>query len=201
MLEDQVLVDEVIRMIREQKVNADFAFHTVAERYVTALVAANDEYLRERANDMRDLIAGAGQSARGQGRIRPAPPRRTLHSGQSRSEPVHHSATGQKIRAGVRHRHRRQDFAHGHHGAVAGHSGGGRPANRQRGTGKRRLRVAGRLQRHDHRQSHRPDAVRIRPVGQNQGVAGRKTPGNPATTRRHPRWQIHPPLREHRGPA
>jgi phosphotransferase system enzyme I (PtsI) len=57
MLEDQVLVDEVIRMIRDQKVNADFAFHSVAERYVTALVAANDEYLRERANDMRDLLS------------------------------------------------------------------------------------------------------------------------------------------------
>jgi phosphotransferase system enzyme I (PtsI) len=57
MLEDQVLVDEVIRMIRDQKVNADFAFHTVAERYVTALVSADDEYLRERANDMRDLSA------------------------------------------------------------------------------------------------------------------------------------------------
>ncbi len=57
MLEDRVLVDEVIRMVREQKVNADFAFHTVAERYVTALVSANDEYLRERANDMRDLTA------------------------------------------------------------------------------------------------------------------------------------------------
>ena len=57
MLEDRVLVDEVIRMIRDQKVNADFAFHTVAERYVTALVSANDEYLRERANDMRDLTA------------------------------------------------------------------------------------------------------------------------------------------------
>ena len=57
MLEDQVLVDEVIRMIRDQKVNADYAFHTVAERYVTALVAVDDEYLRERASDMRDLTA------------------------------------------------------------------------------------------------------------------------------------------------
>ncbi len=57
MLEDQVLVDEVIRMVRDQKVNADYAFHTVAERYVTALVAADDEYLRERASDMRDLTA------------------------------------------------------------------------------------------------------------------------------------------------
>ena len=57
MLEDRVLVDEVIKLVREQKVNADFAFHTVAERYVTALLSANDEYLRERANDMRDLTA------------------------------------------------------------------------------------------------------------------------------------------------
>jgi len=57
MLEDRVLVDEVIRMIRDQKVNADFAFHTVADRYVGALVSADDEYLRERANDMRDLTA------------------------------------------------------------------------------------------------------------------------------------------------
>jgi phosphotransferase system enzyme I (PtsI) len=57
MLEDRVLVDEVVKMVRDQKVNADFAFHTVAERYVTALVSANDEYLRERANDMRDLTA------------------------------------------------------------------------------------------------------------------------------------------------
>jgi phosphotransferase system enzyme I (PtsI) len=57
MLEDQVLVDEVIRSIQDQKVNAEYAFHTVGERYVTALVAANDEYLRERASDMRDLTS------------------------------------------------------------------------------------------------------------------------------------------------
>ena len=57
MLEDQVLVDEVIRLIRGQKVNADYAFHTVAERYTEALAGANDEYLRERTSDLRDLTA------------------------------------------------------------------------------------------------------------------------------------------------
>jgi len=46
MLEDQVLVGEVIRMIRDQNVNADFAFYTVAERYVAALFASDAEYLR-----------------------------------------------------------------------------------------------------------------------------------------------------------
>jgi phosphoenolpyruvate-protein phosphotransferase (PTS system enzyme I) len=57
MLEDQALVDEVLRFIRDQKVNAEYAFHSVAERYTGALVAANDEYLRERASDMRDLTS------------------------------------------------------------------------------------------------------------------------------------------------
>ena len=57
MLEDHALVGEVIRLIKEDKVNAEYAFHTVAERYAEALLAANDEYLRERATDMRDLTS------------------------------------------------------------------------------------------------------------------------------------------------
>ena len=55
MLEDRVVIDEVIRLIREQKANADFAFHSVSQRYMTAMEQAEDEYLRERAADMRDL--------------------------------------------------------------------------------------------------------------------------------------------------
>ena len=57
MLEDQMLVDEVIRTIREQKVNAESAFHTVSERYAVALAGVDDEYLRERAADMRDMTS------------------------------------------------------------------------------------------------------------------------------------------------
>jgi phosphoenolpyruvate-protein phosphotransferase (PTS system enzyme I) len=57
MLEDRMLVDEVIRSIREQKVNAEHAFHAVSERYAAALAAVDDDYLRERADDMRDLTA------------------------------------------------------------------------------------------------------------------------------------------------
>lgn len=56
MLEDRALIDEVIRLVREQKVNAEFAFHGVAERYVAAMEGVDDEYLRERAADMKDLI-------------------------------------------------------------------------------------------------------------------------------------------------
>jgi len=55
MLEDRVLVEEVIKLIRGQKLNAEYAFHTVAERYIAALSDVDDDYLRERAADMRDL--------------------------------------------------------------------------------------------------------------------------------------------------
>ncbi len=55
MLEDRVVIDEVFRMIREQKVNAEFAFHTVSDRYIAAMEQVEDDYLRERAADMKDL--------------------------------------------------------------------------------------------------------------------------------------------------
>jgi phosphotransferase system enzyme I (PtsI) len=54
-LEDRTLLDEVVRLIREDKVNAEYAFHVVAERYATTLAAIEDDYLRERATDMRDV--------------------------------------------------------------------------------------------------------------------------------------------------
>jgi phosphoenolpyruvate-protein phosphotransferase (PTS system enzyme I) len=56
-LEDRTLLDEVIRIIHEQKVNAEHAFHSVAERYAATLSAIEDEYLRERAADMRDVTS------------------------------------------------------------------------------------------------------------------------------------------------
>ena len=57
MLEDRMLIEEVMRLIREKKTNADFAFHSVSDRYVAALEEVDDDYLRERAADMRDLAS------------------------------------------------------------------------------------------------------------------------------------------------
>src|SRR6516225_4438430 len=56
-LEDRTLLDEVIRNVQEKKVNAEYAFHVVAEKYATTLAAIEDDYLRERATDMRDVTA------------------------------------------------------------------------------------------------------------------------------------------------
>jgi len=54
-LDDPTLIDEVTRVIHQQKVNAEHAFQQVAEKYASTLSTMNDEYLRERAADMRDV--------------------------------------------------------------------------------------------------------------------------------------------------
>ncbi len=56
-LEDRTLLDEVIRNINEKKINAEYAFHVVAEKYASTLAAIEDEYLRERSADMRDVTS------------------------------------------------------------------------------------------------------------------------------------------------
>lgn len=54
-LEDPALIDEAVRVIQTERVNAEHAFQTVAERYAGALAQVDDEYLRERVSDMRDV--------------------------------------------------------------------------------------------------------------------------------------------------
>jgi phosphoenolpyruvate-protein phosphotransferase (PTS system enzyme I) len=54
-LEDPVFLSEVSRTISEQKVSAEYAFQQVAERYIDSLGRIDDEYLRERGADMRDV--------------------------------------------------------------------------------------------------------------------------------------------------
>ncbi len=54
-LEDPSVLDEVVRLIQHDKINAEFAFHQVTDRFIAALAKVEDEYLRERATDMRDV--------------------------------------------------------------------------------------------------------------------------------------------------
>ncbi|MBM3835893.1 MAG: phosphoenolpyruvate--protein phosphotransferase [Verrucomicrobia bacterium] len=56
-LEDRTLIDEVTRLMHEQKLNVEQAFYQVAEKYAATLSTIDDEYLRERASDMRDVTA------------------------------------------------------------------------------------------------------------------------------------------------
>jgi phosphotransferase system enzyme I (PtsI) len=56
-LEDPTLIEEVSRSIFQEKVSAEYAFQQVADKYAKTLSAIDDEYLRERAADMRDVTA------------------------------------------------------------------------------------------------------------------------------------------------
>ncbi|MDQ6631294.1 MAG: phosphoenolpyruvate--protein phosphotransferase [Verrucomicrobiota bacterium] len=56
-LEDPVLIEEVTRLMQEKKVNVEFAFHQFAEKYAATLSKIDDEYLRERVCDLRDVAA------------------------------------------------------------------------------------------------------------------------------------------------
>jgi phosphoenolpyruvate-protein phosphotransferase (PTS system enzyme I) len=55
MLEDPSLLDEVFRLIQEEKCNAERAVHQASEKYAAALEASGDDYLRERSADLRDV--------------------------------------------------------------------------------------------------------------------------------------------------
>ena len=56
-LEDPILLEEVSRLVFSQKCNVEWAFHQFAEKYAAILAANEDEYLRERAADLRDVTA------------------------------------------------------------------------------------------------------------------------------------------------
>jgi phosphoenolpyruvate-protein phosphotransferase (PTS system enzyme I) len=56
-LEDPALIEEVSRIILQEKVGAEYAFQLVANKYAKTLSTIDDEYLRERAADMRDVTA------------------------------------------------------------------------------------------------------------------------------------------------
>ena len=56
-LEDPTLIESVTNLIQQKRINAEAAFHQFAEKYTATLAAIDDDYLRERAADMRDVTA------------------------------------------------------------------------------------------------------------------------------------------------
>jgi phosphotransferase system enzyme I (PtsI) len=54
-LEDRSLIEDVITTIKEKRVNAESAFSTVVQKYFHAFSQVDDEYLKERVADIRDI--------------------------------------------------------------------------------------------------------------------------------------------------
>lgn len=54
-LEDQALISETLREFQQTGQNIEWCFNAVAQRYVQAFAQIDDEYLRERASDIKDV--------------------------------------------------------------------------------------------------------------------------------------------------
>ncbi|KDM93012.1 phosphoenolpyruvate-protein phosphotransferase PtsI [Photobacterium galatheae] len=55
LLEDEELEEEIIAFIKENKATAAYAIHAVIEEQAMTLESLDDEYLKERATDIRDI--------------------------------------------------------------------------------------------------------------------------------------------------
>ena len=56
MLEDDTFIAEVESRIKDEKINAEFALHETSNVYIEMFQKIEDEYLRERAEDIRDVM-------------------------------------------------------------------------------------------------------------------------------------------------
>jgi phosphotransferase system enzyme I (PtsI) len=65
-LEDQALIGETIRAFEKTGSNIETCFNQVASRYIKAFDEIDDEYLRERAGDLRDVAQRVLQNLLGQ---------------------------------------------------------------------------------------------------------------------------------------
>ena len=65
-LEDQALIGETIRDFESTESNIETCFNRISQRYIKAFSEIDDEYLRERAGDLRDVTQRVLQNLLGQ---------------------------------------------------------------------------------------------------------------------------------------
>jgi phosphoenolpyruvate-protein phosphotransferase (PTS system enzyme I) len=66
-LEDEALIGETVREFESSGANVETCFNRVSQRYIKAFDEINDEYLRERAGDLRDVAQRVLQNLLGTG--------------------------------------------------------------------------------------------------------------------------------------
>ncbi|MGF1449553.1 MAG: phosphoenolpyruvate--protein phosphotransferase [Opitutales bacterium] len=64
-LEDRALIEETIREQEETKFNIEYCFHSVSRRYIEAFGQLDDEYIKERVTDIRDVAKRVLQNLMG----------------------------------------------------------------------------------------------------------------------------------------
>lgn len=64
-LEDTTLLNDVYRIVEEQRLSIDWAYYAVSKRYIDSLSRTDDPYLRERAVDIEDIAKRLLRNLRG----------------------------------------------------------------------------------------------------------------------------------------
>ncbi|MCC5834829.1 MAG: phosphoenolpyruvate--protein phosphotransferase [Opitutales bacterium] len=54
-LEDRALIEDTIKEVKETSFNIEYCFQTVANRYIDAFAQIDDDYIKERVSDIRDV--------------------------------------------------------------------------------------------------------------------------------------------------
>ncbi len=54
-LEDRTLIEEVIKNVKNKKLNVEFIFYEVIQRFISAFGTVDDPYIKERIADFRDI--------------------------------------------------------------------------------------------------------------------------------------------------
>jgi len=54
-LEDETLIDEVVKGIKAEKLSAEYVFNKILRKYVKVFASIQDEYIKERSSDINDI--------------------------------------------------------------------------------------------------------------------------------------------------
>lgn len=68
-LEDRCFIDETIRALKETAYNIDYCFHVISKKYVKVFEEINDEYIKDRAADIRDVAKRLLNNLLGQNQV------------------------------------------------------------------------------------------------------------------------------------
>ncbi len=135
MLDDPMLVPRAAEIVREQRVNAEWAVQQVFDEFSAVFDEVADPYLRERKGDVADLVGRLQMNLR-QGVATPARSaaraRRSVGADRRRADAVARGAGRLDEGPRLRHRRRQPDVSHGDSRAFARRAGGRRPAQCQR---------------------------------------------------------------------
>ena len=64
MLDDAMLIDRAAELIREDRVNAEWAIHRASDELLSMIDSIHDPYLRERSGDLADVVGRIGMNLR-----------------------------------------------------------------------------------------------------------------------------------------